>query len=163
MPGTEVGQHPGGLVEEDRAALQAGGMSDGLGEVGLADPDRADQQQRLAPLDEAAGREVSDLRRRDLGVECEVEVRKGALLLEPRALDPSGEGLVRPALELGLEDQLQELQVPELLLVRLVESQLEGLEHPAELEPLEARLQLQRVHRATAPTIAAAPCRYAPA
>lgn len=53
--------------------------------------------------------------------------------------------------------------MPELLLVRLVQSQLEGLEHPAELEAFQAWLQLQRVHRAASPTMASGPCRYAPA
>ncbi len=129
----------------------------------LADPDGSDEQDRLLALDEAARGEVADLRRRDLGVEVEVEVGERLRLFEPRPLDAPRQGLVLTALDLVLEHELQELEVPELLLVRLIQAQLERLEHPAELEPLEAWLQLQRVHRAASPTIAAAPCRNAPA
>ena len=71
--------------------------------------------------------------------------------------------LFLPALDLVLEHELQELQVPEPLFVRLIESQLQGLEHPAELEALQAWLQLQLIHRPNSPTIAWAPCRCAPA
>ena len=163
MSRAEVAEHPRGLVEEDRAALAAGGMSDGLGEVRLADADRADQEHRLLALDEAAGGEIADLGCGDLGVEGEVEVGERPLFFEARAPDAIREGLVGAALDLVLEHQLQELEVPELLLVRLIEPQLERLEHPAELEALEAGLQLQRVHLAACPTIASGPWRNAPA
>ena len=98
VSGPEVGQEPAGLLEEHRSPLHTGRVSDGLGEVGLADAHRADQEHRLLARDEAAGGEVADLDRGDLGVEGEVEIGERLHLVEARALEAAREGLVLTAL-----------------------------------------------------------------
>ena len=102
-------------------------MSDRLREVGLAHADRADQEQRLLALDEAAGRKVPDLGRGDLRVEGEIEVRKGLRLVEARALDAPRERAGRASLDLILDQEPEEGEVPELLLVRLIRRAATGV------------------------------------
>ena len=74
-----------------------------------------------------------------------------------RPLEARRQRLVRPSLDLVLDHELKERQVPELLLLRLIEAQLDRLQHAAELEPLEPWLELERVHPLTSPVIALGP------
>lgn len=69
-------------------AHAAGTVTERLADVRLADAGRADQQDVLVALDEVAGREVDDLRPRDLRVEGEVEGLEVPLVFEVGAADP---------------------------------------------------------------------------
>jgi len=83
----------GGDVE-DLVAHAAGAVTERLADMRLADAGRADQQDVLVALDEVAGREVDDLRARDLRVEGEVEGLKGPLVFEVGAAESQRELLV---------------------------------------------------------------------
>ena len=59
----EVGEDPAGLGEADVGALADREVAEGLGDVRLADPDGAVQDDRLAGVEQAQGGEVADLGR----------------------------------------------------------------------------------------------------
>src|SRR6266542_1462071 len=98
----QLGQQPAGLGEADRMPLAAGGMPQGLGDMGLADTDGAVEDHRLPSLDVVAGGQVADLGCGELGVEGEVEVLQGGRLLEAGAADPFCERLGLAAVDLVL-------------------------------------------------------------
>jgi len=90
----ELGEHIVGGDVEDLVAHAAGAVTERLADMRLADAGRADQQDVLVALDEVAGREVDDLRARDLRVEGEVEGLKGPLVFEVGAAESQRELLV---------------------------------------------------------------------
>jgi len=78
-------------------------------------------------FDEAARREVDDLRLRDLRVEVEVEVLERARALEARAADARLELLGVTTLDLVGEQAVEEFAVAEIVVGSLARAQLEGL------------------------------------
>ena len=76
----EVGQGAAGLVEADLGALPDGEVAEGLGDVGLADADRAVQQDRLSTVEPAQCGEVADLGGGQFRAGGEVEPFEGGLL-----------------------------------------------------------------------------------
>src|SRR5713101_5317469 len=68
----KMGQHLRGVDERVVEVAAAGLGGEGVGEMALADPGRAVEQDVLVALDELAGGEVEDLRLVELGVEAEV-------------------------------------------------------------------------------------------
>ena len=64
----EIGEDPVGFGEGDGVAPSAGEVAEGLGDVGLADPAGAGDDDGLVGLDEPEGGEVSDGGDGDLGV-----------------------------------------------------------------------------------------------
>lgn len=117
-------------------------MAERLGHEGLADADGAVEDHRLAGFDERAGGEVSDGGRGDLGVEGEVEVLQGGRLLEFGAADPLAQGVAVAAADLVLAQDLEELQVAQLPGAGLGQPGFQGVEHAAEREGAQGRLEL---------------------
>ena len=64
----------------------------------------------------------------------EVEVLQAELLLEPGGPDSAGHGRRGPPVELVLSENLEELLMSELPGAGLNEPDLQGVEHPAELQ-----------------------------
>ncbi|GGY40811.1 hypothetical protein GCM10010384_54670 [Streptomyces djakartensis] len=57
----EVGEDAAGLGEADVGALADGEVAEGLGDVGLADADGAEEDDRFAGVEPAQGSQVADL------------------------------------------------------------------------------------------------------
>src|SRR2546423_534004 len=100
-------------------------MAERLRDVRLADARAADEQHVLVTLDEAARREVDDLRLRDLRVEVEVEVLERAHALEARAADPRLELLGVATLDLVGQDPEEEFAVAEIVVGGLSRAQVQ--------------------------------------
>jgi len=83
-------------------------MAVGLGDVRLADSSRADQENVLVTVDEAAGREVDDLALGSLRVEGEVKVIEGPFVVEARPPQPERQLLAFAAIDLVGEQTQQE-------------------------------------------------------
>lgn len=69
----EMGEHLGGVDEEDLVTPTTRLMGQGLRDVTLAHPGRPVDQDVFVPLDEGARREVKELGLVELGIEAEVE------------------------------------------------------------------------------------------
>jgi len=95
------------------------------------------QKHRLVASYEAAGGQVAQLVRWDLGVEGPVELLQRLLLLEAGPVQPLGQHLGLPPVYLVIQQQGQELQVPQLLVLGLGSAQLHGVEHLAQAQRLE--------------------------
>lgn len=63
----QVGEHAAGLEEPGFGSLPDGQVAEGLGDVGLADADRAVEDDRFAGVQPAQRGQVADLRGRQLG------------------------------------------------------------------------------------------------
>ena len=109
-------------------------MSDGLGEVGLADAGLAADQGVAALADEGAGGEVEDLLAVDARIEAEVEQLQGLGGIDRATADPEVEPLVLAALGLVLDQARQELDVRPLLGDRLLGADLERVEDAGEAQ-----------------------------
>jgi len=121
-----------------------------LGDVALPDSDRAVQHDRLRAFEEPQGGEVPDRVDGELRGDGEVEVLQAGLLLEPGGPDPSGDRGRGPPVELVLAEDLQELLMAELAGAGLDEPDLQGVEHPGQLQGPQGALQLMdRGHDAT--------------
>ena len=121
-------------------------MGQGLGDVGLADPDRAVQDHRLPGGQPAQRGQVPDLRGGQLGVGGEVEALQRRGLLEPGTAGAAGDGGGLPAGDLIQAEDLQEFQVAEVPRLGLVKARVEGLQHAAELEGAQRAGQGIGVH-----------------
>ncbi len=86
-------------------------LTERLRDVRLADARATDEQNVLLALAEAAGREIDDLRLRDLRFEVEVEVLERARVVEGSAPKPHLELLAVAALDLVGEQAKQRLAV----------------------------------------------------
>ena len=111
-----------------------GEVGEGLGDVALADADRAVEDDGLAGLQPAQGGEVADLGGGQLRGGGEVEPLEGGLGLEPGAADPAGQGHGLAAGDLVLAEDLEEVQVAEFPGAGLGEAGVEGGEHPGQLQ-----------------------------
>ena len=123
--------------EEDLVTPATGFVGQGLGDVALADPGRAVDQDRLVPLDELAGGEVEELGLVELGVEAEVEALEGLGGIEGGAPQAQAELALGAALDLVVQQQGEELDEGGLLLDGLPVADLEGLEDAGQTQGAE--------------------------
>ena len=130
----EVGQDAAGLDEPGLGPGADGEVGEGLGDVALADADRAVEDDRLAGGEPAQGGEVADLGGGQLRGGGEVEALEGGLGLEPGAADPPGQGHGLAAGDLVLAQDLEEVQVAEFPGAGLGEAGVEGGEHAGQLQ-----------------------------
>jgi hypothetical protein len=126
----QIGKQARRLREADRVAGPTGGMTEGLGDVGIPHAHRPVQDNGFAVLDEAQGGEVPDEGGRSLLVVGEVELLDGGRRLEPCRTEPAFEGGGLSPVDLVLAQHLEELGVAELPGVGLGQAGLDGLEHP---------------------------------
>ena len=129
------------LVLRNRASAPAriGEVGQGLGDVALADADRAVEDDRLAGGQPAQRGEVADLGGGQLRRGGEVEPFEGGLGLEPGPADPPGQGHGLAAADLVLAQDLEEVQVAEFAGAGLGEAGVEGGEHPRQLQVAQRR------------------------
>jgi hypothetical protein len=132
-PAGEVGEDPAGFHEPRLGVGADREVGEGLGDVGLADPDRAVEDDRLARGEPAQGREVADLGGGQLRGGGEVESLEGGFGLEPGGADPPAQGHGPAARDLVLAEDLEEVQVAELSGAGLGEAGVEDGEHPGQL------------------------------
>ena len=134
LPAGQVGQGPAGLDEPGLGAGPDREVGEGLGDVALADADRAVEDDGLAGGQPAQGGEVADLGGGQLRGGAEVEALEGGLGLEPGAADPALQGHGLAAGDLVLAQDLQEVQVAEFPGVRLGEAGVEGVQHAGQFQ-----------------------------
>ena len=139
MPAGQVGQGPAGFEEPGLGAGADGEVGQGLGDVALADADRAVEDDGLAGVQPAQGGEVADLGGGQLRGGGEVEAFQGGLGLEPGAADPPGQGHGLAAGDLVLAQDLQEVQVAEFPGVGLGQAGVEGGQHAGQFQVRAAR------------------------
>lgn len=151
----KIREQPGGLRERDGMSPSAGEVPEGLGDMRLSDADGPVQDHRLAGLDKAQARKVTDPGRRELLVVGEVEVLDRDGLLEAGRAHPALDRRCLPAGDLVLAEDLEELEMAEVAGVRLGEPGLEGVEHARQRERLQAVLQLVAPRHDAAPSSSA--------
>ena len=110
---------------------------------------------------EATRGQVAQLLGGDLRVEGPVELLQRLLLLEARAMQPLGEHLRLPPVDLVVEQQSEELDVAEPLILGLGAPHLQGKQHPAQLEGLQFGLELGRLHDGVPSSSSCSPWRKA--
>ena len=154
----EVGEQPGGLGERRGVAAAAGQLPEGLGEHGLADPDRAVQDDRLAAVEEPQGGQVSDHAGGDVGVVAEVEILDRGGGLEPGRGQSAGQPGRVAAGEFVPAEQGEQLDVAELAAAAWASRSPSMSAIPGSFR--RAQQRLQRRLRAHAPT-ASSPSSFA--
>ena len=102
-------------------------MGEGLGDVALADADRAVEDDGLPGGQPAQGGKVADLGGGQFWCGGEVESLQGGFGLEPGPAEPAGQGHGGPAGDLVLAEDLQEVQVAEFPGVGLGQAGIQGL------------------------------------
>ena len=127
-----------GLAVEDAVALQDGGAADRLGEMTLARARRPEEEDVLALLDEAAGRQVVDERAVHLLVEIEIKgVERAIGVAEARLLDAAGDQPVLAAEQFVADERGDEIDGRLFFGLRLAEAGLERGGHAGEPELAE--------------------------
>ena len=116
-------------------------VAERTGKEGLSHADRAEEDHILAAFDEAKAEQLLDT----ISVEGDggipVEAFEGLVLLEAGSGEAHLEVLVIPAVDLVLEDELEEVELRELRFLRVGETVREGWEQSRELQALEDGLE----------------------
>ena len=136
----EGAPHEHAVAGADRADGDRGG------DVALAHARGADQEQVLVLGDEACRSQLHDLGLGELGIEGPVEVLELLDLDDLALLEPSGEEPVRSAVQLVLDEELEEFEVRQGRGLGLGEADGERLGHAGQAQVLELADQ-GRVHR----------------
>ena len=106
----------------------AGAMAERLGDVALADAGLAEEQDVLVAADEVAGRQVDELVLGDLRIEVEVEAVERLAALEVGAAQTGGHLLAVAALDLVVEQAVQEFIERQAVVDGLTPAQIQGIE-----------------------------------
>src|SRR3989304_478875 len=106
----------------------------------LAYANRADEESPFLSLDELAGGQISYLLSWYLGIEGEVEGLEGLHLFEACPGHPGDQPLVGPALQLILNEHLQEFSVAQMFLLGLPQPEVQRIQHAPELQRLQLTL-----------------------
>ena len=127
----EGAAHEHAVAGADRADGDRGG------DVALAHAGRADQEQVLVLGDEACRSQLHDLGLGDLGIECPVEVLELLDLDDLALLESSREEPVGAAVQLVLDEELEEFEVRQGCCLGLGEADRERLGHAGQAQVLE--------------------------
>ena len=129
------------LVLRNRAlgAGADGQVGQGLGDVGLADPDRPVEDDRFAGGEPAQRGEVADLGGGQLRGGGEVEAFEGGLVSNRARRIRRARDMVVAAGDLVLAQDLQEVQVAEFPGVGLGQAGVQGVQHAGQLQVRAAR------------------------
>ena len=131
-------------------------VADGLGQVRLARPGRADEQKVAAVADELAGRQLVEPVPLDVGVELPVEVVERLEVVESRLLQCPADLPALPERHLVVDEQLQELRVVKAVRPGLLEPDVEGRDHPRQPQVLQFVRQLSPHFNASLVSVSAA-------
>ncbi|GHG05189.1 hypothetical protein GCM10017667_39950 [Streptomyces filamentosus] len=137
MAAGEVSEDAAGLGETAVGALADGKVTEGVGDVGLADAEGAEEDDRLAGMEPAQGAQVTDLGGRQFRGGGEAELLQGDLMLELGSLQMVLEGGGLAAGDLVLADGLEEVEVAEFAAVGLDEPGVESFQHTGQSQGLE--------------------------
>ena len=137
----QVREGAAGFGEPDVGAGPDGEVAEGLGDVALADADRAVEDHGLAGVQPAQRGQIADLGGGELGAGVEVEAFQGGLLVEAGPADAADHRHGLAAADLVVAEDLQEVQVAEFTGGGLGQAGVEGLEHAGQLEGAQALAQ----------------------
>jgi hypothetical protein len=126
-----------GPPEKDGVAGAGGGGAECLGEEGLADPDRTDEEDMLLLLEEVQGEELVEVTAVELDGRRPVKVLQADAVFEAGLEEPPFELPGIAALDLVGKDEGEEGSVVELLSAGESEAVRQGGDCLAELESLE--------------------------
>ena len=118
-----------------------GRVAERTGEEALSHADGAEEDHILAAFDEAEAKEFLDAVSVEGDGGIPVEAFEGLVLLEAGSGEADLEVLVIPAVDLVLEDELEEVELRELRFLRVGEAVGEGREQSRELQALEDGLE----------------------
>ena len=136
------------LAVDDPVPLLDGGPTDGLREVALAGARRPEEESVLAPVDEAASREVVDQAAIHLLVEVEIEAVEGAFDVAKFGLFcATFEQAACPPGKLVGYQHGDEVDGRHALGLRLLEARLDHGGHATEAQLLEGAVEFNKVHR----------------
>ncbi len=137
----ELLEHPVGAQEEHGMAGSAGGVTERAGEEGLAHAHGAEKDHVLAALEESEAEEILD----EIAVEghgrVPVEAFEGLFFLEARAGDARRQVLLVAPVDLVLQDELEELELIQLRLLRVRRAFGERCEKAREFQALHHGLE----------------------
>src|SRR6266436_3177506 len=146
--------------DEGAVPLVDEGTPEGLREVTLAAPGRAEKDRVLALAEEATGSELEDEAAIHLLVEVEVvAVERLVGVAEVRLFEAAGEEPVGAAGELVLDEEREEVRGREVIGLGLDEPRLETLGHAAEGRVGGACGGVQGAASSSSPSVGARPCR----
>lgn len=145
LRGDEAVEERRGVGVEDALARETGLQRPGQGEVRLPDAGRADQQDVRRRLQERQRPQLTDPRRRQAGLEGEVELRQGFARREVGVGDPGVDGAVDLRRDLLIDEPREEGGVGGLALGRLGGLRLADGGHRAQAERVELGLQVFRL------------------
>lgn len=133
----EFSEHLIGAQEEDLMARATGCMTETAREQGLAHSNGAEEEDVFGPLQEAEVEEIADPIPIEGDGSIPVEVFEGTDLPEARPLEPGSEIALLAAVDLILEDQLQEVLGSQVDFLRIGHAIGECVQDPRELQTLE--------------------------
>lgn len=122
-------------------AGSAGRVAERTGKEGLPHADRAEEDHVLAAFDEAEAEELLDAVSVEGNGGIPVEVLEGLFLLEASSGETDLQVLLIPAVDLVLENQLEEVELRELRLLRVGQAVGERREQTRELQAFEDGLE----------------------
>ena len=136
-------QELGDLDEADVMAGAAGAVAEGLGEPALADADRAAEDDVLLGGEPVEGEELADARAVVAHGRVPHELLVADELLEAGGREAAGEAVAVAAIDLVLEQELEELEGRELGLARVGGAIGERGQQAAQAQALEAADQIR--------------------
>jgi hypothetical protein len=119
----------------------AGRVAERTSEERLPYTDRTEEDHVLASLDKAEAEELLDAVPVEGHGSIPVEAFEGLVLLEAGSGEANLEVLLIPAVDLVLEDELEEVELRELRFLRVGQTVREGREQSRELQAFEDGLQ----------------------
>jgi len=130
-----------GAQEEHVAPRTAGRMTDCGSQEGLSHSDRPQEEHVLLAFDEPEAEQVLHPVAIEGDRRVPVEGFEGLLLLEAGATQPLGEVLLISPVDLVLQDQLEEVELTELRLLRIRDPIGQRQQQAGQAQPLQHRLQ----------------------
>ncbi len=134
-------EHPIGAQEENAPAGAAGGVPKAACEQRLADPDRAEEEDILRPVDESEAEEIAHAIAIEGDGSFPVEAFQCAHLVEVRPDQARGQVVLLSPIDLVLQNQLEEILRAQWGFLGVGRAVRQGRQDPRELEALEHRVQ----------------------
>lgn len=134
-------EHAVGAEEEHVMTRTARGMAEGAGKERFADTDGPEEDRVLVPVEETEPEQLLHAVAIEGHRRVPVEAFEGRLVLEARALDSRREVLLIAPIDFVLQDEFEEVELRELLLLRVRHPVGQGREQTRELQAFHRDLQ----------------------